>query len=80
MTGDNCSASCRTRDHESWGECVRAKEVNQMWLGGTGPSLGDQRRFDRENQNFRNAVRDGLNPAGVSNRAVNAAYDAASKG
>lgn len=78
MSGENCSATCETRDHESFGECCRSKNIRSMWLGGTGPSLSDQRAFERTNQNFRKAVSDGLSPAGVSDRAVNAAYDAAS--
>jgi formyltetrahydrofolate hydrolase len=49
-----------------------------MWLGGTGPSFTDQKRFDATNRQYRQAVSEGLQPAGVSAHAVNAAYDAAS--
>lgn len=80
MTGEHCTSTCTTRDHDSFGECVRAKNVRAMWLGGTGPSMGDQRRFDRTNQDFRKAVADGLSPAGVSDSAIHAAYDAAERG
>lgn len=80
MAGEHCTSTCETRDHNSFGECVRAKNVRQMWLGGTGPSMTDQRRFDRTNQDFRKAVADGLQPAGVSNGAIRAAYEAAERG
>ncbi|PVU81306.1 hypothetical protein DDP54_15495 (plasmid) [Cellulomonas sp. WB94] len=80
MAGEHCTSSCRTRDHESFGECVRSKRVNAMWLGGEQPSATDQKRFDRTNQEFRQAVKDGLNPTSVSDRAIHAAYEQASGG
>jgi hypothetical protein len=36
-----------------------------------------QKRFDRENQAYRDAVHAGLNPTSVGTAAVNAAYDGA---
>lgn len=75
MTGDNCSSSCLTRDHESFGECCRSKNIKEQWLGGTGASFGDQKKFARTNANFRQAVADGLNPSGVNDRAINRAYE-----
>jgi len=80
MAGEHCSASCTTRDHNSWGECVKAKCVAAMWTGGSRPSFGEVKRFSRENQAFRDAVKDGLKPQAVSFNAVNRAYDAASRG
>jgi len=80
MAGEHCSASCPTQDHGSWGECVRAKSIAAMWTGGTRPSFGEVKRFSRENQAFRDAVKDGLKPQAVSFGAVNRAYDAASRG
>ena len=78
--GENCSSACVTRDHTSFGECVRAKCIAAMWTGGTRPSFGQVKRFSRENQAFRDAVADGLKPQAVSFGAVNKAYDAASRG
>lgn len=80
MLGDNCSSACPTKDHWTFGECVRAKNVHDMWLGGTGPSLGDQKRFDKTNEDFRTAVADGLSPAAVSDNAIRQAYAQAEKG
>lgn len=78
--GENCSSACPTQDHLTFGECCRSKNIKSMWLGGTGPSATDQRQFERTNQEFRNAVQAGLNPAAVSDRAIHQAYDDASKG
>jgi len=80
MAGEHCSASCATQDHESWGACIRAKSIAAMWTGGTRPSFGQVKRFSRENQAYRDAVKDGLKPQAVSFNAVNRAYDAASRG
>lgn len=73
MVGENCSASCLTRDHGSWGECVRAKGLSAQWLGGTGASYGDQRRFAAENRELRDVVRAG----GSISTALNKGFDAA---
>jgi hypothetical protein len=51
-----------------------------MWLGGTGPSQREQKAFSAENDHYRQAVRDGLTPDSVRRSAVDAAYEAASKG
>jgi ribosomal protein L31 len=80
MAGEHCTSSCPTRDHLSFAECVRAKNLHPMWLGGEQSSATDQKRFDRTNQEFRQAVKDGLNPVGVSDRAIHAAYEQASGG
>lgn len=80
MAGENCSSGCRTRDHRSYSECMRSKGIRHHALGGTEPSRTEQKRFERENAMYRQAVKDGLQPANVSAGAVNAAYDAASKG
>lgn len=80
MAGENCRSACETRDHDSFGECARAASIRQMWLGGTGPSMSDQKRFARTNENFRAAVRDGLQPASVSDGAIRRAYSQAERG
>lgn len=73
-----CRSSCpEAGAHATWGECARAANIKTMYLGGTGPSWTDERRFRKTNESFRTAVADGLNPAGVNDRAINAAYDAA---
>lgn len=65
---------------KTWGECARNAHVAVQWLGGTGVSYGDEKAWNRENANYAQARRDGLEPANVTAAAVNAAYDSASKG
>lgn len=75
-----CSAGCKTRDHRTYGECLRSKSIRHHALGGTQHSRSQQRKFERENEMYRQAVKDGLQPARVSEEAVNAAYEAAARG
>lgn len=78
--GENCSSACLTKDHRSFGECVRSKGIRHHALGGTGHSNTDQKRFERTNARYRQAVKDGLQPQQVSEPAINRAYEAASGG
>lgn len=80
MAGERCSSGCLTKDHETYGECLRDKAIRHGALGGTRPSRTEQRRWDKENEAYRQAVKDGLQPARVSYSAVNAAYEAAERG
>lgn len=75
-----CRTGCPTQDHASWGECARAADIHTQWLGGTGVSFGDQKRFAKTNSDFRQAVKDGLNPSAVSDQAIRTAYESAERG
>ena len=75
-----CSSGCPSPgSHRSWGECVRSKRASVAGLESTGSQVGRsyEKAFDRENDRFAQAVRDGLNPESVTNEAVEAAYRAA---
>lgn len=67
-----CSSSCLTKDHATWGECVRAKGLQ------VSPAINDnygtrQRSWDRELDNYESAVRQGLSPVGTRQHHVDAA-------
>lgn len=79
MAGEHCSSGCKTKDHASYAECLRAKDIKNQWLGGTKKSATEQRRWDRENQAYRKARKEGLQPGGVGERYVNAAYEKAAE-
>lgn len=74
MPGEHCSDNCPTKDHRSWGECVRNKGIKTQWLGGTGPSLADQRKFEKDTASYRQVVRDGGSLSTAMNKGVEAAY------
>lgn len=73
-----CSTGCPTGGHASYGECLRSKNVSTQWLGGTGPSARAQREWSQENERYRQALKDGLNPKGVDTASVRQAYEEAS--
>ena len=75
-----CRSACPTQDHASWGACARAANVQTMWLGGTGPSLGDVRRWHANNARYRESLVHGVTPEGYSDKAIGAAFDKLSKG
>ena len=72
-----CRTGCPTQDHESWGACARDAHVAVQWLGGTGPSARDVRRWHSENERYASAVRQGLQPDAPTHSAVDAALKAA---
>lgn len=59
--GKNCSAKCLTKDHKTFGECMRAKGLHLR------PNLADttQKAWDRELDAYESAVRQGVNPDGT---------------
>lgn len=70
--GANCSSSCLTKDHASYGECLRSKNLQLS------PAINDgygtrQKAWDRELDNYESAVRQGLEPAGTKQHHVDAA-------
>lgn len=77
MQGVNCSSSCLTKDHKSFGECVRGKGLQLS------PAVNDaygrrQKSWDRELDSYESAVRQGLEPAGTKQHHVDAAFKEAS--
>lgn len=59
----NCSSSCLTQEHETWGECVRAKGLR------LNPNLSDtsrSKKWDKELQAYRDARSQGIQPAGTT--------------
>lgn len=70
--GVRCSSTCLTKDHLTWGECVRSKGLQLS------PAVNDsygsrQKAWDRELNNFESATRQGLSPAGTRQHHIDAA-------
>lgn len=68
--GKNCSSGCPTRNHATWGECVRGKRLN------LNPNLADtnvQKAWDKELDSYESAVRQGVQPDGTKQHLVDAA-------
>jgi len=66
--GENCRSACPTRDHESWGACARAANLQ------VGPAERDKRiAWDRDLAEYRRARTQGMQPKSVRRPAVEAA-------
>ena len=74
--GAHCASSCSTRDHESFGECLRSKGI-QVSPHVNGAYSLRQKAWDRELDGYASAVRQGLSPAGTKQHHVDAAFKAA---
>jgi hypothetical protein len=75
--GKNCSSACLTKDHESFGECLRAKNLH------LNPNLADtnaQKSWDKELDNYESARRQGVEPAGTKQHQIDAAMREAEHG
>lgn len=67
----SCSSSCRTQDHESWGACVRAKNLRTPALDGE--NLSAQRAADKTLDEYAKARSYGIQPASTRAGDVQAA-------
>lgn len=68
----SCSSSCKTRDHKTFGECLRAKSLQLS------PHVNDsystrQNAWDSELNHYEKAVKNGLDPVSTKRKAVDAA-------
>lgn len=68
----SCSSACVTQDHRTFGECLRAKNLQLS------PHVNDlyatkQVAWDRELNNYSDAVRQGLNPVSTKQWATDQA-------
>jgi len=76
--GTRCSSSCVTRDHETFGECLRAKGLQ------VNPHVNHeysvrQNAWDAELHAYSDAVRQGVQPAGTSKKKVELAMKASER-
>jgi hypothetical protein len=65
--GLRCSSTCVTKDHRTFGECLRSKNLQ------LNPNLADTGRskaWDGELQSYRDARRQGVQPAGTTKAKV----------
>lgn len=77
--GKRCSSSCRTKDHRTFGECMRAKNLQLS------PHVNDaysvkQTNWDRDLDHYEKAVNNGLQPDGTQRWQVDKAIKEAENG
>lgn len=72
--GENCSSSCLTRDHRSYGECLRAKGLRVAYCqSAKGLDASREKRHEAELQAYRDARAQGIQPAGTTRPKIEAA-------
>lgn len=70
-----CTSGCRTQDHKSWGECMRAKGVTTSGLESTGNDRTAQKKWDKELDRYREARSAGLQPKSTKTKDSIAALE-----
>jgi hypothetical protein len=69
--GANCSSACVTRDHKTFGECMRSKNLQ------VNPRLADggvtAKAWDKELSDYRDAKAQGINPHGTTREKIDEA-------
>lgn len=75
-----CSSSCKTQDHETWGECIRAKNLKtaycQDWKGADATS---QKKADKALDAYEAARKEGIQPKTTRLGDVRAAVEHSDK-
>lgn len=72
----NCSTGCLTKDHATWGECVRAKNTRVAWAASArGLDLTREKKWDQELQSYRDARAQGVQPAGTTTGQIREAME-----
>lgn len=70
----SCSSTCRTQDHATYGECLRAKNLKtaycQSWKGADATA---QKKADKNLDRYQSARKEGIQPASTRPSDVQAA-------
>lgn len=68
--GARCSSACQTKDHRTFGECMRSKSIRLT------PNLSEtnvQKTWDRELDSYDSARRQGVEPRGTKQKQIDEA-------
>lgn len=81
MTGENCTSACPTKDHESWGECVRSKGLRIGWAASAkGIDATTEKKWNKNLDEYESLVRQGVQPRNTWPSGVHEAKVQAEKG
>jgi len=70
--GKRCSSACPTQDHKTFGECMRAKNLQ---LNPNLSNTGASKAWDAELSAYRDARAQGIQPSGTTMAKVREAVD-----
>lgn len=77
-----CRSGCPTKDHDSWGECLRASNI-QMNPGDASGALVSNgwtnKKWDKELSLYESARKQGIQPDGTTTAKIQKALDISDK-
>ena len=69
-----CSSGCLTKDHRSFGECLRSKNLKTaVSIPGKDYDRSGQRDWDKRIDSYKAARAEGIQPSGTSKSQIDAA-------
>lgn len=69
--GENCTSTCETRDHETWGACMRAKNLRIAYCKShLGQDFTRQKKWDARLAEYKEARDSGIQPDGTSTSQI----------
>ena len=75
-----CSTNCPTQDHQTFGECLRAKGLRIAYCNSAaGQDYTAQKKWDADLAAYKDARRQGIQPSGTSRAQVDRAVQMSDK-
>lgn len=80
MSNSKCSTSCPTRDHRTYGECLRSKGVRVAYANSaTGLDYTEQKAWDKRIDAYKQARSEGIQPKSTRASDIKAAISHSDK-
>lgn len=77
----SCRTGCLTKDHATWGECMRAANLRIAYCQSStgGGDYTAQKKWDKELDLYRSARKQGIQPDGTSTKKIRKALEISDK-
>lgn len=74
-----CRTGCPTQDHENWGACLRASNLEMSTGDANNGVVMSKKKWNAELNAYKNARAQGIQPSGTSMAKVQEAIDISNK-
>ena len=74
-----CRTGCRTQDHTSWGDCLRASNIQMNAGDAAATKAMSKSKWNNELDAYQSARDQGIQPAGTRMGQITAAIEASDK-
>lgn len=78
----SCRSGCLTQDHGSWGDCLRASNIQMNAGDAKSSSISSgwtEKKWNKELELYRSARKQGVQPDGTSTKQIQQALDISDK-